>query len=510
MHTKHVFAFSYLLISFFTFSQNFYRPDFYVIERSPNPRHFKIPKASGDSAFLIDPPNKLILMDLKKGKILSELKLPKEVNSSDYSLIRRCFAHDKGIEIITIEKANDQITFHKDLIGNDLTITPLIRPFTIQIDAQKERGDFEIRKKLNHYEITYTIGCNKDDKSNFFQLLTLNSNLEILDSYVCKGEKRRYIRCIVPQDDFSNNIYYQIILDYKDSPITSHILLKPEQNGKIRKVTTKMLNPYSNFTEIYDSLGKHYGYCTQLSNLKKDNYQLSLHKYELDFKTGEGKIILNELIKKNIPAEIEPDICLKTIINENKIKMLLYPVEKYPIKSISGPGYQVNHVNMNGGIGIGFGNSSGSGYSESKVSHVSYYGFEGDSILISHDFPFHFFVGLNPWGGSKIFMGLCGNDTYIGYNDEPENSEPKSEEDIKNIPMVNGDKLNYGPVFYKILETGHINKLALKDLGRENFMRGILDPELGYQNADGDLYFPYWSRSTGTSLIVKFKPFKPE
>jgi len=472
MRIKHLF-FVWLFASIFVLrAQNFANAEIYEVRRAGNPQApFDLLKVVHDSAYIYLAPDKIKLIHLTTGAILLETKVPK------YAI--NFFVGDKGIDIISVEKEQDRLTISKQLLTSDLRLLEKEKTLTMVLERTDGYPTFKFIEKKNYYEFTYVIGCEIEDVDNYFQLITLDKKMNVIDNFNLNGNKELLMHLLRPESDYSNNIAYQLRISYKDAAHFTQLFLSPDSLGKIRKFKTNKLNDHINFTMAHDSAGRSYGYCLKVTSPEKNKFIATCDKFEMDHFTSSINIVKQDLFVKHFEFQRLYSVVMKTIVEPGRVRFLIYPTSGVNLSNSWRP---INSV----------------------ISQVTYYDLKFDEVTSTFHFPYKMALGISPFVGSSIFMGTLGADTYIGYSDDPDSHAPASENGFKDLDLVFADKLNYSPDFYKIGIGGHTSRSSLYDAKRDEHYRGFLLPQVKFVSRTGDLYLTFWAKSPGSMCIVKF------
>lgn len=482
-------AYLLLILHLNVLGQGFYNPKTYALKNNMA-RKFKIVKVVNDSAYLYyyTQANEMQLVYLPTGKVLAEIQFPytfPRPTSSNYYF----YPNSEGIVVINYEKSNDEVVFRKRQLNPRLAFTGAEKQVSIRLDRVFRHEKVEIREHPLFYEFLFMNGCTKTIGSfnnHYFHLLTVNKNLDVIDQYVYDGKNSTHINCLRPQDAYSNNIAYQLRMNYDDPTSFHQLLIRPDSTGKLRKHTDKTLKDHLNFIKVKDSAGTEYGYCFRLHSPEKNTWLLNMDSYEIkstskaESEPAGLKITKKGLLTRRCAFKNVSILCTKSIIEHNKVKLLTYFINDEP-------GFQVGTIY------------------ESIMGHAAFFAFENDSLLFKYHLPFHFARSNYPWGDMDIYMGSGEGKTIIAYNDDPEATDPSSDSDFENLPLVESFRQKHCPVFYRMIDGGGGNKSPLKDQESGEFLKATIEANNGIKTQEGEFYFPFlYSQGKNKPHIVKF------
>lgn len=455
--------------------QTFYNPDIMWMENIANPYPIKIIKVTHDSAFIFVN-DKIWLKDLVTGKRLGEVKVPKQKYGNINQSFMTFFTSGNVIEIVSIERNGRDVTLTKQVLTNNLELKETGKRLSLAIEKD-DLSEIKILDRGNYYEVLLRNGCTMsygNYNDHYFSLITVDKNLNKISQFVFSGSEKSYVHSVVPDKRYSTAIAYELLVNCEDAESFKHVFLFPDNNGKILEVTTDKFSNYSNFVKVEESNGFTYGYCFKLAKTAKEQYTISMRKFEIKNSSRSLTIFQKDLFVKDFSFVNVSDICTKSVVKDGRVRLLVYPMD-----------YRVG------------------GFNGSSIGHVTYLDFKHDTLLNQYNLPFHTQIGLNPWGHLDMYFAAAGDRVLLGYNDDPESKNLVTVKDFDKIKPVNTDKINYGPVFYRFIEEGGFNKNALRDRVEDDFYKGIMEPNGGYADDNGNFYFPFWNRSNKKEYIIK-------
>lgn len=454
-------------------SQSFYNPKIYKVDKERGIL-FKILKVSHDSAYLYyySQANKIKLIDLPSGKSLAEVNFPHSPFTFDYNNITY-FPTDQGINVINFDKTTEGVLFKLQYLTPDLKLVETGKQLTLKLEKDFILPHIEVREHGDFYEIVFRNGCLRGSgklKQHYFRLLTVDKNMKVIDDYTYDGKNDSHIASFLPKKEYSNGIAYQLAIHFNDPEKMKQEIVLVGNSGKLTVVRTNRLNNHFNFIPIQDSAGKAYGYCFRLLPSGKDKQTLYMDKYVLDPASGIITIVASGLLVKQCSTDNISEVCTKSIIENNRVKLLTYLIDwEVAYNSWTRPYYAI-------------------------MSDATYFEFNSDSLVFKYHLPFHMGQGrVFHWKGMDVFMGSGAGKTFVAYIDNPETADPISEEYFDKIPIVNGDRSDFGPVFYKMTDGGGANKNPLRNTLEDEFYKGIMISNNGCKSTNGDFYFPFWT-----------------
>lgn len=375
--------------------QTFYNPDIVWMENIANPYNIQILKVSHDSAFIFLN-DKIWLKDLASGKRLREVKLPKENYSYSDQRFRRFFNSGNMIEIVSVERSGQNVLITKQILTNGLELKETGKRFSIDL-AKDIPAQIEIMERENYYEILVRGGCAMsygNYKDHYFSLTTVDKNLKKIDQFVFSGPEKSYVHSFIPEKLYSNAIAYELLINYNDPEFFRHVILFPGTKGKILEVNTNKFANYLNFVKVQETAGVTYGYCFKLDKTAKEEYVMSMRKFEITNSSKALNLLQKDLFVKDFSFVNVSNLCTKSVVADGRVRLLVYPMD----------------------CRVG-------GFNGSSIGHVTYLDFKNDTLLNNYNLPFHTKIGLNPWGHLDMYFAVTGDRILLGYNDDPENTK---------------------------------------------------------------------------------------